>query len=69
MRGLVLERLGLPRGFFTDKLCQKLDVSRIYAAEYQLKESAKLSRKKLRRRRKSRNDKDTQKEVGMYGAW
>eukprot|EP00795_Rhopilema_esculentum_P001535 gene1535-15984_t len=65
---LVLERLGLPRGFFTDKLCHELDVSRVYAAEYQVKKSTKLSRKKLRSRRKSRNDKDTQKEGDSYGA-
>eukprot|EP00795_Rhopilema_esculentum_P005796 gene5796-11088_t len=40
---LVLERLGLPQGFFTDELYQELDVSRIDAAEYQLKESTKFS--------------------------
>ena len=26
---MVLERFGLPRGFFTDKLCQELNISRI----------------------------------------
>ena len=65
---LVLEKLGLQRGFFTEKICKELDSSRIYVAEYQEKEITKMSRKKLRSKRKSRHEKDIDKEGESYGA-
>ena len=65
---LVLEKFGLQRGVFTETICKELDASRLYAAEYQQKERTKLSRKKLRSKRKSRHEKDIDKEGESYGA-
>ena len=65
---LVLEKLGLQKGFFTEKICKELDRSRIYVAEYQEKELTKISRKKLRSKRKSKHEKDIDKEGESYGA-
>ena len=45
---LVLEKLGLQKGFFTEKICKEPDRSRIYVAEYHEKELTKISKKKRR---------------------
>ena len=62
----ILRKLGIEPGRFTSKHCSDLDNSRIYYAEYQKKESSKLARKKLRSKRKSKDDKNKEKEGETY---
>ena len=64
----VLQHCGLEPGMHTLRHCEEIDKSRIASSDYQQKEISKLSRKRLRRKRKSKDDKNQQQEGETYGA-
>ena len=64
----VFREIGLSPGFFTQKWCKQMDISRLQAAEYKEKDGSKLARKKLRSKRKSRDETVKESEGDSYGA-
>ena len=64
----VLKEFGLYPGFYTQKWCANMDISRLEAAEYKEKDKSKLARKKLRGKRKSKDETATEIEGSSYGA-
>ena len=62
----VLQAMGIEPGRFTAKHCQELDDSRMKSFQWKEKESSKTARRKLRAKRKSRDDKNKEKEGETY---
>ena len=63
----VLIKCGIEPGKFSEKRCSEVDQSRLYASEYRVKDSSKLTRKKLGGKKKSKNDKEQEIEGATYG--
>ena len=62
----ILKKLGIEPGCFTSDHCCDLDNSRIFYAEYKCKYSSKTARKKLRSKRKAKDDKNKETEGENY---
>ena len=64
----VLIESAIEPGNFSKLYCRNTDNERVRIMEYKSKESIKLSRKKLRNRRKGFQDNCTEKEGEVYGS-
>ena len=64
----VFREIGLSPGCFTQKWWKQMDISRLRSAEYKEKDGSKLARRKLRSKRKSRDETVKESEGDSYGA-
>jgi len=65
---LVYEKMGMVPGKYMLRNCFKTNKKRLYHSKYQDKESSKKRRKIIRGLKKSKADKDKEKEGKVYGA-